>query len=331
MVRRAAAAHKRKAVGLGGAILRSAFSVSAGHDYPMSVAILFNPVSGGGRALEHAQKIKSGLELDGVRSFLIATQARDASHWLDPMLWEKRKSLTVIVVCGGDGAVRLVAPSAIRANLPMWIVPCGTENLFARGLGMRRDSMQFRHALRRMQTRKFDLGRANGSPFVLMGSLGLDARVVHELAANRRGPISHLSYVRPVMQCLVDWRAPHLAWELAGEREELGRGIVIVSNCREYGARLNPSVAADPLDGLLDASFIPIRHGLDALQWLPMLRWGMQKYSPNLRERRAASIRVFSSEPEMLQLDGEAAGSSRGETTIEFGVERSALSVLLPG
>ncbi len=296
----------------------------------MSVAILFNPMSGRGRALKHAQRMKSGLQLDGVKAHLIATQSRDAKHWLDEELRGRRRSISVIVVCGGDGTVRLAAPSAARAGLPIWHVPCGTENLFARSFGMTRSESQFRRALHAMRIQRIDLANANHEPFVLMGSLGLDARIVHALASTRKGPISHFSYFRPALECVRTWKAPRLAWEFDGEREELGVGMVVVANGREYGARLNPSADALPHDGLLDAIFIPLRHGFDVIPWIPRLRWGLQKYSSVVRERRARAFRIWTSSPEVLQLDGEKAGMPEGQLVVDFGLARHALAVLLP-
>ncbi|MSR40928.1 MAG: hypothetical protein EXS10_03390 [Phycisphaerales bacterium] len=296
----------------------------------MSIAILFNPVSGSGRALKQAQLVKAGLELDGVQAMLVATETRGTEYWLDPLLRSKKKAVRALAVCGGDGAVRLVARSAASAGVPIWHVPCGTENLFARAFGMRRDVQQLRAALRTMRVRQVDLGSANHEPFVLMGSMGVDARVVHALAKIRRGPISHLSYLAPVMECLRAWKAPHLAWEIAGEREELGQGIVVVGNFREYGVRLNPAARADHTDGLLDAIFLPVRSPIALLRWIPLLRFGLQQHCSDMRERRARQVRVIASEREALQLDGDAVGHHQGELDVTFRVQPSALPVLLP-
>ena len=135
----------------------------------MSIAILFNPTSGRGRALKYAQQIKAALQLDGVKTSLLPTDRGDAEHWLLPVLHSKRKAMSALIVCGGDGAVRLVASSAAAAEVPIWHAPCGTENLFARAFGMRRNVEQLRAALRVGRVQRVDLAYANGSPFVLMG------------------------------------------------------------------------------------------------------------------------------------------------------------------
>ena len=297
----------------------------------MSIAILFNPTSGRGRALKYAQQIKAALQLDGVKTSLLPTDRGDAEHWLLPVLHSKRKAMSALIVCGGDGAVRLVASSAAAAEVPIWHAPCGTENLFARAFGMRRNVEQLRAALRVGRVQRVDLGYANGSPFVLMGSMGIDARIVHALTGTRRtGPISHLSYVAPVLECLRSWSAPQLAWEIDGEREELGGGTIVVGNFREYGAQLNPASRATFDDGLLDAVFFPMRSAFAAASWAPILRCRLSSFHPHLRERRAAAIRVFANVPEMLQLDGDPAGAFEGEREVRFTVRSKALGVLMP-
>ncbi|MFM7134381.1 MAG: diacylglycerol/lipid kinase family protein, partial [Planctomycetota bacterium] len=100
----------------------------------MAVVVLFNPISGAGRALATAQRLAHALEAEGREVGLVPTERRPGELWLRPRL----SGAEALVVVGGDGAVRLSASEAARAGVPLWHAPTGTENLFARAFGMSR-------------------------------------------------------------------------------------------------------------------------------------------------------------------------------------------------
>lgn len=292
----------------------------------MPVAIVFNPISGAGRALAAAQRLRTGLEADGLEVELLPTEWGPAEAWLRPRLVP---GLRAIVVAGGDGALRMVAPEAVRAGLPVWHAPCGTENLFARAYGMTTDPHDVVGALVARRTTRVDLGRVNGEPFVLMASVGFDAEVVHELSRNRRGSISHLSYLPPILRLLGSWRASGVVWEIDGEAETLGPGLVVVGNHRDYGVRLNPACEARPDDGLLDAVHIPVERALGLLPWAALLRTGLHARHPAVRMRRGRRVRIWLDPAAGVQCDGDAVLGG-GQRFLDLGVEPQALEVLLP-
>lgn len=296
----------------------------------MAIAVVFNPISGSGRAERVASGLRDALELEGWIIDMVPTERAPASAWLAPCLRGK----DAVVVVGGDGAVRLVAPEAARAGVPLWHVPCGTENLFARAFGMSRSAADLSAALRRRATREIDLAaveREGGTrdDFVIMASVGFDAAVVHALAATRRGGITHLSYARPIIASLGAWRPSRIAWTVDGEQEELGEGMVVVGNLPNYGARLNPAAGAVCDDGELDAVFIPARASLDLLPWVPLLWTGLHRRHPLLRERRGRRIELLLSPQAELQLDGDAASGGQ-DGRFAFSLSDRRLSVLVP-
>ena len=135
------------------------------------VAIIANPVSGSGRTRAVAGQLDAQLQESGFETRLAWTELADAVTWLDPVL----EDASTMLVVGGDGTVRMVADAAVRTRTPLWQVPCGTENLLARSLGMNSDFASIEQALRRNQSRYLDMARANGTTCLLMASAGLDA------------------------------------------------------------------------------------------------------------------------------------------------------------
>ncbi|RLS93454.1 MAG: hypothetical protein DWI12_09010 [Planctomycetota bacterium] len=277
----------------------------------MTVAILFNPISGAGRAQIVAQTIAHGLSRLGFVTTLMPTQRGPSAQWLRPQLiMVGADAIDILIVVGGDGAVRQAAFEAAHAKIPLWHAPGGTENLFAQSFGMTCDVDAIAHAMREQHTTTIDLASANDEPFVIMASIGLDAEVVHQLASARMGAISHLSYARPIVTQLFEWKPSWLAWTIEGEREELGRGMVVVANMPRYGARIDPAPDAVANDGALDAVFIPAANGCMLLPQLAQMRLGWQRHMKSLRVRRGRSIVLEATPGARLQLDGDPAHTS---------------------
>ena len=269
----------------------------------MRVAVVFNPISGSGRAAEVAAVLERELAARGWDCVRVPTERAGPGRWLEPAIG----SVDAAVVAGGDGALRMVAPSAARLGVPLWHAPCGTENLFARAFGMSCDARAIVRAVEARDIHRIDLAEANGTAFTIMASVGFDAAVVHALAAQRTGAITRLSYARPILDAARAWRAPELSWEVDGERESLGRGMVVVGNLPQYGRGLDPAARARCDDGQLDAVFIPAASALGLLPWIPLLWTGLHLRHPALRERRGAEIRLEAAESVLLQIDGDPA------------------------
>src|SRR5262245_65799244 len=77
------------------------------------------------------------------------TRLEAPKQWLDGLL----AGVQLLVVSGGDGAVRLAAGSAHRTGVPLYQIPRGTENLFAREFGMDRRPTTLLRALERFDVR----------------------------------------------------------------------------------------------------------------------------------------------------------------------------------
>ena len=93
-------------------------------------------------------------------------------------------------------------------NIPLAILPMGTENLLAKYLNLNADPDRLLQLLQNGVEKKLDAGRANGKLFLVMASCGFDASVVEKLHSSRKGHISHLSYFRPILSSIRRYRYP---------------------------------------------------------------------------------------------------------------------------
>ncbi len=256
--------------------------------------------------------------------------------WLDVML----KGMDLLVVAGGDGAVRMAGGPSSRAGVPLYHYPFGTENLFAREFGMDREVATLLKAIEKWDIRAVDMGLANGEVFLLMASLGFDAEVVHELAKTRGKSISHLSYIRPIWKQLGSWRPA--AFEIAVDGTPINPnnlpGFVVIANCKQYGARVNPAGRANMADGVLDVAFFPSPTRLHLVGWVIRCLLGMQFRDRRLIYRTGQTVAVHGSSDCRYQLDGDPAGDPYSQTTFHAGkrllltaeIKPGALRVLVP-
>lgn len=315
----------------------------------MRIVLLTNAASGRGGSHSLASQAATVLERDGHEVVRVA---------LGPG-WEAGVAAAaamaggvgLLVACGGDGTVSAAAgwmaarPSAAK-DTAIYHLALGTENLFAREFGMRPDVDQLAAAVRAWSVERCDLGecRAIGGSkdvsrddtartFVLMCSVGFDADVLHALAARRKGPISHGSYTRPVIDCLLRPTIRTLTIEVDGRVVVEGvKGNVVVSNCGRYALGLDPSREASMTDGRLDVFFAPSGSSVRTIAWmgLALARMGRNACSIVRARGERVTVRVQQSRGASgaYQLDGEAIGGSGN--TLDMRVRPGVLRVLRP-
>ena len=263
---------------------------------------MLNPASGRGRAVRAADRACGEFVRVGLVPVRIALDAPEE---------DVRSSVAgarAVVVVGGDGTVRSLAARMAGSGVPIAIVPTGTENLAARAFGFRCSARRLAEAVVRGSRRQVDLGEVvipgrAPHPFVVMASAGFDAEVVARVQAGRTGPISHRTYMGPILRTIRGWQAPWI--EVRSEaRNDAFAGTVVIANAREYALRMNPGRDADPSDGALDGVALAARSGGAMLAWVArcLLRLPLP---PEARLGRAAAWQLAFDRPVHLQADGD--------------------------
>ncbi len=269
------------------------------------IVIVHNPISGAGRAAAAAEQAASRLRERGYEVITLPTRLEPTRDWLDPTL----DGADLLVVAGGDGAMRLAAPAACRNATPVYHLPLGTENLFAREFGMSRSPNTLLAAIARNNIRTVDVGHANGRWFLLMASVGFDAEVVHQLASTRGGAIKRSTYINPIIKIMRTWTPPVLSIEVDGQPIVADHpGMAVVANSRQYGWRIDPAGRADMSDGLLDVVFMPARSLAQVMMWALRCRTRRQFKHPSMKFTRGRHVVVRSDQPHHYQLDGDPPG-----------------------
>jgi diacylglycerol kinase family enzyme len=297
----------------------------------MRLMLLYNPIAGAGRTADAASALREVLHAAGHEPSLVQTRLDPQKQWLDPQMAE----VDILVVLGGDGAVRLACGAAGRTGTPLYHYPLGTENLFAREFGYRRSQEQLLRALERGEVRRLDLGIANNRNFLLMASMGFDAEVTYDLSRRRGDSISHLTYVPLILRRLAGWRPPTITIRVDGETivDRVG-GCVVVGNSRQYAMRIDPALRASMTDGQLDVVFFPTRGRLALVRWAAACRLRRQLGRTELIYRLGREVEVSSDQPVRYQLDGDAPephATDPEDAAVEEGASNLVRISLRPG
>lgn len=174
----------------------------------------------------------------------------------------------MVVIAGGDGTVRKIARRLIGHEVPIAILPLGTANNIAKGLGLERTLGELIPFLARSHPIKFDVGIARGPwgevPFFEAAGAGLFPSMMAEHESNLRDGVrdavdAHGSLrggAHLLQQVLHNLRAADCNLRLDG-KEFSGRYLLIEAmNIPSIGPGLKLAPKARTGDGLLDAVLV---------------------------------------------------------------------------
>ena len=291
------------------------------------VAIQRNPNSGSGRRKRHLLAFVRALKKRGLNPRLFSRRERLDEVLADPA---RRESLLCLVPAGGDGTV-----SDVMNRFPGLTIcpfPLGTENVLCRYFGIGHDGEKVADMILARKTKTLDLGvfSAGGSEkktrFVLMGSAGFDAEVIHRLHRSRRGNIGKLTYAKPILGTLTNYPYPMMRVFLDDSETPIEGSLVVVSNLPAYAFRLpiTPDAVGD--DGRFSVCVFerPGSFQLARYFWQVIRRKHFDR--PGVQHATASRVRIESDSPVPMQIDGEAIG----ETPCEMTLLPAALSIIVP-
>lgn len=288
-----------------------------------------NTRAGRGRARRLFLRFRARLEDAGYRVIPLALGDpgfADAERF-DP---ERFRGSHALIACGGDGTVNALANAAVRTGTPLYHIPTGNENLFARAFRMTRDPGDLIRALQTRHVLRSDLGRCAGRHFLIMVSMGPDAGVIDRLHRARTRALGHLAYAEPMLREAIRPSLPRLSVTIDGERlVHERRGWLIIGNHRQYAARIDFASRAVPDDGLLDVVFMPAENLRDCVNWLGRAWVRRHRKDPRLLGISGRRIVIEANGDALVyQFDGEAAEAIPPSGTLEVGLDRLALPVL---
>lgn len=267
----------------------------------MPLTLLVNPSSAGGKALKLLPRVEAAL--DARRIVFRVQRTNDLGHGVDVAL-RAVEAGEVPVVMSGDGMIGAIGGAMAGSETPLGIVPGGRGNDLARVLGIPEEPEDAVESIVAGNTRRIDVGEANGRRFLGIASTGFDAEA-NRLANETSWLRGNLVYAYAGIRTLLGWKPARFTVRVGEERIRFTGYSISAANSRAYGGGMMIAPDADLSDGEFDVVTIGETGKLRFLGNLPKVFKGTHVEKDEVRVFRAPRLELSASRPFAVYADGE--------------------------
>jgi len=216
----------------------------------------------------------------------------------------------LVLACGGDGTVTACAEGITDTGVPLAIIPFGTGNLLARNIGLPTGLDEALAVALGGVQQPIDAGRVNGTLFVVMAGLGLDARMLISASDPLKKRLGWLAYAISAARHLGDRPMRVTVSADGARRRRMRANTLIVGNVGWLRGGLPLLPDARPDDGMLDAVVL-IARGLPG--WLAVAADVLLRRPARdgIYRIQFTELQVTLDQEQPWELDGEVMGSTR--------------------
>jgi diacylglycerol kinase (ATP) len=282
--------------------------------------VIVNPYSGRWKARDNVPRVEAALARANLPYDLVLTSRADEG--IDLAAEAARAGFSPIIAVGGDSTCSeilngLIAAAGDGPTVPMGIIPLGTANDLAYGLGIPAEVEPAVEIVAAGHTRIIDAGRVNGRYFDNNSAVGLEPEVTleNERLVHIRGTVRYIIAAlitimrRPVWEMSIQWD-----W---GEYE--GPALLVsIGNNRRTGGFFFMTPEAELDDGLLDFVYAPAMSRLNLLRLLPMTFSGSHIRRPEVVSGRTTQLHIRCRPGTAIQADGEVFEHDASECLYEI-------------
>ncbi len=293
----------------------------------MRYLVIVNPISGRGYAEKVIPEIEAGMQEHGLEFDLVRTER----PWHAAEIAEQavRDGYDVIVTASGDGTANEAINGMMRARAAGYndtafsILPVGTGNDMAYGLGMRGTLQESITALASNHRKKIDIGFVKGGDypegryFANGIGIGFDAAVGF-IAVKIRWARGLLAYLIAVIQTVfIYYKSPTV--EIAYNDIVYAQPALMVSimNGQRMGGGFYMAPQGNPGDGHFDLCIVSEASRTRIFGLIPFFLKGTQASQPEITNGQTNKISIKA-------VKGTLPAHCDGETLCESGQELSA-------
>jgi YegS/Rv2252/BmrU family lipid kinase len=296
---------------------------SAGDPTPIGgrrFALLVNPASAEGRALEILPTVHATLDSLNARHRTVTTRSIDHAYEEAGRAAEAGET---VVALGGDGLLRPLAGALKNTDSALAIIPGGRGNDFARVLGIPKDPAEAARIAVEGEERLLDVADVEGTPYLGIASFGFDSEC-NRIANETKLVKGNAVYVYSALRVLATWKPAAFKVTVDGERREFSGYSVAVGNSKVFGGGMYVLPHAELDDGKLDIMLVRDSPRLAYVSGLVKTFKGRHTDSPYVEFLRGEEIEVSSSRPFVIYADGDPIAA----TPAVMRVERRCLRVI---
>ncbi len=282
--------------------------------------LIINPKSGSNLRVERLLKLKKYLQERGDLLSIHLTKSLEHAAELTREAVVER--FDTIIIAGGDGSVRVVLEAAAGSDVPVLILPSGTENLLACELGLDGTIKNTIDTIERGIVREIDLGCVNGSHFMAVVGIGFDAQVVRYLHHKREGHITPIDYLWPLARSF--WSSKYYPVKIIADGQLVcdEPALVFVSNISRYAIGIGIAPGADCCDGYLDLTVFRCHSRWQLLMQSFFTVLKKDHKLTSTTRVKCQNLHISSSENIPVQLDGDDGPNLPLEISVDFAFAR---------
>ena len=234
-----------------------------------------------------------------------------------------------IYACGGDGTLNEVVNGAVGYdNVAVTVFSSGSGNDFTKIFS---DPAAFKDLERLLDAEEvnFDLIKCNDDYSLNICSVGLDARIGHDVANYKRLPLlsGFRAYAVSTVVNVIKGIHEHYVIEINGQRIDGQQTLICACNGRFYGGGFCPVPTADPTDGKLEVLLVKDVSRLKVAQVVGAYKDGKYANFPHLiRHFSTDHVKIICDKETGINLDGE----KREATVIDMRVADEKLRFFYP-
>jgi len=281
-----------------------------------ALALIANPVAGGGRGAEALATTCAELERRGARYRALSSDSAAHAVKLAGAIAEAGEETVVAV--GGDGHVASLAGAIRGTETELAVVPAGRGNDLARVLKIPTKPVEAVALALAGTARSIDVGEVDGAPFLGIASLGFDSE------ANRIANESRLRgkavYLYAALKALASWRPARFDVTVDGEHHGFTGYSVAVGNSKAYGGGMMLIPHAELDDRLLDVLLVTEHSRARFLRMMPKVFRGTHVGEPQAIFLTGRTIEIHADRPFTVYADGDAIGEV--PVTVRLGERR---------
>ncbi len=289
------------------------------------ILCILNPIAGGGRMTERVKTaIRETFNEAGVTYEIVTTTLQGEAAVLarDAV----KQGYSRVVAIGGDGTVNEVATGLVNTPSALGIIPVGSGNGLARGLGIPLSHWDACRLILHGQCRKIDVGRVGERYFFATSGVGFDAhvgKIYDERSGHGRGVLPYFQFA---VTEFFNYEPQEVLLTCNQQTFRYTPFVLTIANVREYGSGAIIAPRAVPDDGYFDLSIIPQSHVLEVLHHLPKLFMGTINTFPHFKSYRTDALTLTRAAEGPAHVDGEPFIGGR---ILQFTLLPHALNVLV--
>jgi YegS/Rv2252/BmrU family lipid kinase len=267
------------------------------------LALIVNPVAGGGRPARALPDVQAALRAMGFEQRFEYTKSLEHARELAR---EAVANGEVAVAFGGDGMIGAVAGAVKHSGGVVGVLPGGRGNDLCRALGIPRKPVAACAVLASGTVRPLDLGEAGERTFTGIASCGFDS-LVNEIANDTRVVRGSPVYALALVRALPRWKSARFEVTLdGGAMREFTGYSVAAANSKQFGGGMLLAPNASLTDGLLDVVIIEDMSKHRFLRLAPTVFSGRHVRQRGVDVLRGREVHISASESFTLYADGEA-------------------------